>query len=359
MTAPTGLEARTPVRLTETSVTERATFRQCRRRWLLSTVHRLEPPGGTVEFLVGELVHAGLAAYYLHPLPEGARRERSAGARQAGIDALNAAWAGEAERLESELGFLWPSAEPGWTEAADLARELLAHYFLWDEEEGGIGIPLHVEERWSVRIPGTRGRLRLRMDLVALLEGRRRRVGVVDNKTAAAMPSDDLLDMDDQFTGYAWSWRELTGEAPDEVIRNVLMKIAARPPAILKAGTPSRRKGQPTTHALYTATLRALKLDPAPYQEVLDDLRLAGRSKFFRRQRTRRTAGQLDEFGRVLALEWRDMRRVATHPEEAYPNVHALHCGRCPVRPICQAMLAGEDEVSVIQTGYQVGDPRP
>ncbi len=65
MNEPTGLEHVTPVLITSTSATERAGFRKCRRQWFLTTVHRLDGNKGNVNFFLGNVYHAALAAYYV------------------------------------------------------------------------------------------------------------------------------------------------------------------------------------------------------------------------------------------------------------------------------------------------------
>lgn len=353
---PTGREHLTPVRLRETSVTERAVFRACRRKWLLSTIHRLQAPGANESFWIGELLHAGLAAYYSHPLQDGERRERSGRARAEALAAYDAAADGAVATVRDELGFLWEYGREPWEEAVRLGRAMLDAYFRYDRSTGGIGRVVVVERRWRVRIPGTTGRLTLRIDLVAVDD--RGRLAVVDHKSAAQRLQDAMLDIDDQFTAYFWGYHAETGEWPDRVVRNILYKREAKPPRLLKSGKLSKDKDQSTTYELYLEEVKRLGLPRAEYEDMLSYL--AGRDweQFFERQSTIRTQGQMAEFERNLRTEWRDMRRVASHPEEAYPSPSPFNCPKCPVRLICQTMLDGQDPSDLIRQQYMVGPPR-
>lgn len=351
---PTGHEPWTPVRITETSVTERAVFRKCRRQWLLAVVHRLRPPGGNENFVLGELVHAALAEFYEQErLGIGSRADRELEAERAYDDAARIML----RDTEAELGFLWPQVREHWLDLVELGRDMLRGYWRFDREEGGLGKVLSVEERWRVRIPGTRGWLRFRLDLFVLDKLRRR--SVVDHKTAASKPSESFHDMDDQFTGYAWAvWRK-TGTLVGRVVRNVLLKRAPRPPALIKKGQAlSTDKRAPTTYPLFLEAIKAHGFNRADYADHLMYLAERGWTDFYQRQSTIRTSGQLDEFERNLVNEWRDMAKVAGKPELAYPNPSPMHCPSCPVRDVCQSMMDRTDTEDVIRSGYVVADER-
>jgi len=355
---PTGLEPWTPVKIRETSVTERAVFKGCRRRWLLNVVHRLDQVGINENFWIGELIHDALAAYYLYDLAECGHtaRERCPHAAELLLAEYDRAAGRAVDEVREELGFLWDYAHEQWEELVTRGRLMLEGYLVYDRMEGGLGTVLHVEQRWSVPIPGTRGRLRLRIDLVADKHGRRR---VVDHKNLAGTPSDDLLDIDDQFTGYFWGDHAATGEWADEVIRNVLLKKAPEPPRLIKKGKElSRDKSQRTTVDLYLAAIAENGFDRAEYEEFLSFLAAQGWESFFRRQVSYRSRASARQFGKHLATEWRDMARVASKPELAYPSPDQMRCGSCPVRTICQAMMNEDDVEGLIKAHYVVKEER-
>ena len=363
-TAPTGDEPWVPVRITETSVTERAVFRKCRRQWLLTVVHRLQGRGALNEnFWLGELVHAGLEAYYLHDLTACgcSRREQCAHARRAGLDAYAAAANDAMAALQEEAGFLWPHVADHWGELDGLGHEMVKGYFRYDRSTGGLGEVESVEQRLRVRIPGTRGFLSLRVDLVTLL---RRATGtlrrrVVDHKSAAHRPAEAMHDVDDQFTGYFWGYQEATGLPVHEVVRNVLLKRVARPPKLLKGSRAlSTDKRQSTTLELALEAIRANGFSKDDYADYLEYLAARGWQDFYVRQEALRTKGQLRQFERNLVLEWRDMARVASRPELAYPNPSPMHCPSCPVRDVCASMMDESDTAGLIRSNYRIGEPR-
>ena len=362
-TAPTGQEPWTPVKLRETSVTERAVFKKCRRQWLLSTVHRLETPGIHENFWLGELLHTGLEAYYRHDMKiHGCRRrEQCREAQRAGVEAYDAAARLATAEIKEDLGFLWSQVEEHWTALDELGREVLLGYFRYDREEGGLGEVESVEQRFRVRIPGTRGWLSLRIDLVTIarrLADQIRRT-VIDHKSAAHKPNESMHDIDDQFTGYWWGYELATGLKVNRVLRNVLLKRPTRPPVLIKKGRAlSIDKRAPTTLELFLEAIRANGFDKRDYTDHLNYLAARGWADFFVRQDTIRTRGQLNQFGLNLAHEWRDMVRVASHPELAYPNPSPLHCPSCPVRELCASMMDETDTAGLIKSNYRIGPPR-
>lgn len=363
-TKATGNEPWTPVRLTETSVTERAAFRKCRRQWFLTIVHRLEGPGINENFWLGELVHAALEAYYLHDLASCGcgRRERCSHAAKAALDAYDAAANKAMAALRKDLGLLWEHAREDWEALDELGHEMVKGYIRFDREEGGLGEVESVEQRFRVRIPGTRGFMSLRIDLVTIREVLEKiRRTVTDHKSASSKPSEAMHDIDDQFTAYHWGYAAATGKRVHRVVRNVLLKRAARPPRLVGKGKQRRLstdKRAPVTLELFLEAIRAEGFNKADYAEHLDYLAARGWQDFFVRQETIRTKGQLRQFVVNLREEWRDMVNVASHPIRAYPNPSPMHCPSCPVRDVCAAMMDERDVGGLIRSNYRIGDPR-
>lgn len=365
MTTPaTGNEPWTPVRITETSVTERAVFKKCRRQWWLTVVHRLQGRGAINEnFWLGELVHTALEAYYRHDtkIHGCARREKCAAARRDCLDAYARAANVAVDEIRADLGFLWPHVEEHWRALDELGFEMARGYLRYDRETGGLGDVESVEQRFRVRIPGTRGFLSLRVDLVTLARraaGRVRRT-VVDHKSAAHKPAEAMHDVDDQFTGYHWGYERATGLPVHRVVRNVLLKRAARPPKLLKSGKAlSTDRRQSTTLELALLAISAAGFRKDDYADYLEYLAARGWQDFFVRQEAFRTRGQLRQFERNLVLEWRDMARVAGKPELAYPAPSPLVCPSCPVRDVCASMMDESDTAGLIKSNYRIGKPR-
>lgn len=363
VTEPTGLEHLTPVKITDTSATERAGFRKCRRQWFLTTVHRLDPQQGSVNFFIGNLYHWTLRTYYLR-LQAGETHEQAV---EGALDEFQMEYDRYVEKLREQLGFVWKIGEPVFREAGELTIEMAQNYFdaelvnpLFDEI-------VAVEFRVNVAIRSPKGRrvgwLSVQADAVGRKNGE---LIVVDHKTASREMSSAMLDLDDQLTAEVFSWWEATGDFPEKAVYNVAYKKAPHPPKQIRGSKAkpvklSRDKQQGTTYALYTQEVARLGLDPADYEDILaylKELDDQGENVFFRREAVFRTPGQMTAFRRDLYHEYRDMRDVAAHPEKAYPNPTSFNCPGCPVRVICTTIQDDGDVSAIIKAGYVISDPR-
>lgn len=350
-----GLE---PVVLRQTSVTERADFRQCRRKWFLGTVKRYTPVGGAPYFWFGNLGHYALEHYYLR-LMQGWSISES---EQAGREAFEVFATESLGDLKQELGFLWESASDEYSAMVDMGRAMLDGYFLMERETGGLGKVIAVEERYRVPIRNENGRafprspeLTGRFDLV--VERDDGTLWVVDHKFLASKHSSSFLDLDDQLTGYAYVWWRATGTLPRGQVYNVLLKKAPEPPRLLKNGTLSTAKDANTTRTLYLREIKRLGLDRQDYAEHLSYLKDKGWNDFYVQEGVFRNMAQLEQFELNLAWEWRDMRDVAAHPDKAYPSPSAFNCPSCPVKLICSTMQDG-GHVEAILEGFTIAEER-
>jgi len=272
-------------------------------------------------FQFGQVMHSALEAYHDPELSN----DREAGqVYVARADAarvvFQAHWEAATAKAQKELGFLWSYAVDEWDAHEKLGKTMLEGYFRADVMANtDIGKVLATERRFRVRIPGTNGYLTGQLDLLTDVGPRgREEKRAWDHKNLSSQHNSSLLDQDDQLSGYAWIHREVTGETLDSVAYNVLLK---KLPVSEKTGKPTK-------------------------------------SQLFVRDVTYRSNKQLDEFGRNLAKEWEDMKRVAANPDEAYPNPSQFNCPGCPVRQICVAMMQGEDYEHLIKTGFVIGDER-
>lgn len=324
-TAPTGIEPYTPVRIKKISVTERADFRKCRRRWFLSDVHLLQGPNSAMYFQFGTAMHAALEEYHSWTPERYKRMAVKLGMepltqQEATFEAFGVSLDAAENKAREDLGALFEIAEPEWDAHRLLGTQMLTGYFAADAKAGfddypPLGKTLEVERRYIVRIPGTQGKLTGKLDLIT--EPQPEEIMGVDHKNLASQHSSAQLDLDDQLTGYAWLYYEATGKPLTNVAYNVLLKKG-----------PLTKSGKPTE------------------------------SKLFVRDITFRTQAQLRQFEANLVNEWKDMRRVALHPNLAYPNPSAFNCAGCPVRAICVSMMNEEDVQSVVLQDYRVGEER-
>lgn len=366
-TLPTGLEPKTPVIIRDTSATERAAFRRCRRSWFLGVVHRLYVVEGNQNFWFGTLVHAALEEFYRALLENGGQDYDSASARS--LDVYQLEYDKSLVPIREHMGFLWSNVEPTYRELGEMGIEMLQAYFDRERRDPIFDEIVEVERRvWvPIRDPRRRvvGYLSVRTDLV----GRRRgRLGVADHKTASREMDERQLDLDDQLSAEVYAvWKSRDDqEFPEDAVYNVLYKRVPRAPKQLKPGKDgkvklSKDKSQGTTYDLYIEEIHRLGLDAEDYEDILQTLyniEQAGESQFYKRTRVTRNAAQMSSFEKNLYQEYRDMKVVASQPERAYPNPSPFSCPSCSVRLVCLAMNDGGDVEALIKASYVVGDPR-
>lgn len=362
-TDPTGLEHVTPVDIEDTSATERAAFRQCRRKWFLTLVHRLDPQEGNPNFFLGELFHKALEVYYLS-VQAGDPHDIAA---SLALDAYQEKYDRDIKKIEGQLGFLWSVGEPMWREVGELGFEMAQNYFDAEEHNPLFDEVVAVEVRVRVAINDKTGRrvgwLSVQTDIVGRKAGV---LKVVDTKTASRQINSAHLDIDDQLTAEVYAVWKSSGEFPEKAVYNVAYKKVPHPPKQVK-GTKakpvklSRDRNQGTTYELYRAEIERLGLDKADYVEILaylKELDEQGENVFFEREETFRSPDQMEAFERDLLWEFMDMKEVAANPERAYPNPSRYNCPNCPVRTVCFTIQDGGDVPAIIQAGYVIGDPR-
>lgn len=363
MAEPTGREHLTPVDITDTSATERAAFRQCRRKWFLTLVHHLDPEEGNVNFFLGNLFHKALEVYY-KSIQLGDPHDI---ARELALDAYQEKFDQDLAIVRQQLGFLWGVAEPMWRDAGELGFEMAQNYFDAEEHNPLFDEVVAVEVRVNVAINSPQGKqvgwLSVQTDIVGRKDGV---LKAVDTKTASMPFNSSHLDIDDQLTAEVFAVWKATGEFPEKAVYNVAYKKVARPPKQIR-GTKaepiklSKAKDQGTTYDLYRAEIEKHGLDKAKYVDILAYLKERdeqGENVFFEREETFRSPDQMEAFERDLYWEFTDMKEVAANPARAYPNPSKMNCPRCPVRTICFTIQDGGDVAAVIQAGYVVGDPR-
>lgn len=364
---PTGQEPVTPVTLLATSVTERADFRMCRRRWFLNTLHRLVPAGGVINFWFGNMVHYALEHYYLAGAPHLHEEPRIYSQDEREEYALVAYHDYAEESLEGvakELGFLWESAKDDYLEMLTMGEGMLEGYFRMDSETGGFGKVIAIEERYRVPILTPSGRalpgkpeITGRFDLV--VEKEDGTYWIIDHKTAAQKHNSAHLDIDDQLTGYAYVFYRATGIMPRGQVYNVLLKKVPRGPKVIKNGAGlSQDKAQNTTYSLYVDAIKENGFSRRDYREMLDYLKAKGWEDYYTQEGVFRNMRQIERFEHDLYNEFLDMRRVARFPEQAYPNPTPFTCPGCPVKKICSVMQDQGDFAAVIVNDYTIAPPR-
>lgn len=363
-TEPTGREHLTPVEITSTSATERAGFRGCKRRWFLTTAHRLDPQEGSVFSFLGDIYHRGLQGYYLGI--QGGKTHLEAS--EQALDWYQAAYDEKIEDARKRLGFIWAANEPLYREFGEMGMEMIQNYLDREEHDPLFDEVVAVEVRVEVDIKHPKtgrvvGKLSVQTDVV----GRRNGVlAIGEHKTRARAVAVAHLDIDDQVTAEAFAVWIAYGEFPEEAAYNVSFRKVAGPPRQIKGSKAkpvklSKDRNQGTTLGLYEAEIERLGLDRADYEDILEHLRAreeSGESALFQREWTFRSKAQLESFQRNLFYEFRDMQEVARNPESAYPNPTPDNCKYCSVRAICTTIEDDGDVEAIIKAGYVIAPPR-
>lgn len=308
------------------SVTERGTFKRCRKLWDYTSTNRrgLAPLRVSTALSLGGLVHR---AHELSLLNEDEDKT---------IDTITLEAA--AEKLK-ELKVNYKKAvgvEPhdeelsGFTDQAVLAIEMMGNYI----EKWGPGAPegmtlIAPEQTILVPIPGTAHEHiienhdwsfcaegvdgyfyhQLEGTLDGLLRDEGGRLWILEHKTYENHPNREDLDMNDQFLAYIWLLEQLQIGPVAGVLYDGMWK---RP-----------RQG-------------------ARKERTLEEL--------FDRHLLTRSRDELEEFGRELALEAQEM----SNPDLfIYRNRPFSGCWDCKAfRDLCVAEMRGEDVEFTLRTRY-------
>lgn len=346
-----------PMARFHTSVTERASFRDCRRRWDLDTNQHLVRQGQVQWYLIyGDVMHAALEAYY-----------KSKRNLTDCLDAFLVAWRAADAELQSSYGGLYLSGiEEEWYDWRDKGETTLRYYAQFDKKDPFFDeiIAVNIEERAFVEILGLDRQplpgsplLSGKIDVVGMRKGKKR-PSIMDHKNLATVHVSRALDMDDQLTGYCYIYWRIEDVIPFEAVYNVLVKDPPKPPRVLKDGSLSKDKSQRTTYDLYLEAIKELGLKRGDYAEILGYLREKGWSQFFLREGVQRSEEELLSFERRLYYEYEDMQRALSDPGYMYPNPGQRTCPGCAMMPLCQAMEEGGDPDYVREEMYEVGEQR-
>jgi PD-(D/E)XK nuclease superfamily protein len=281
------------------SITDRGTWRRCRRQWDYSSNARrnlTKVGSGPPALELGGLIHLALAEWVLNPEENMANLFQLHAADR--VEEVSKAYkeiVGASISTE-ELGPILDNVK--------LGTAMCTNY------QNYYGTPLPpdmrfaaVEQEVVVDVPGTNHKVSATLD--GLLQDKRDLLYVDENKTfhPRYRPTWESLNMNDQFTGYAWVLRQLDIGKVAGVAYNGLCKQMA----------PTRGK----------------------------DI-----ESLFLRKVIPKTNEQLDEWGRNLTLEINEM---ANNPE-IYPNVPWQGCDDCRFRDLCQAQMNGasQDEIEIL-----------
>lgn len=390
------------------SVTERNSFKTCRRRWYLDTIENLEPLGSiTWYYEFGTGLHTGLEAFYKtygdllpgDPLDQALfafeewYEEMDEQIKKSGNPPGQTAQQREELWEFHELGvgmltnynefavlndtFTVCAVEGVWTEDGkrllnedDFDPPYGEHVQVRRHPGGRFMVPI-VDPESKLWIPG-RPYLSARLDMIIYMnQSGLKGFWPMDHKSSASSPSDRGLDMDDQITGYDYTFWRWTGIVPRGTFFNYLIKQLPKEPRFVQAnkGNPSglsTAKDQLTIpeayreamveHDLITPDGKVLSPKHAECYEALLN---SGWGRFFKRIPIPRNTYELDGFERRLIFEYEDITDVISRPQDkAYPHLSQYNCPGCAMMPICQAMEDGSDFADVIEHRFQVAKDR-
>lgn len=330
------------------SVSEIDSFLRCRRAWDLTSNSRQSLRHKTTPkmfFVVGSGVHAAIEAQADGEDPlvgferfvESERESR----RKAYESAVGSSpWAIEVEDFESSVL---------------LARQLVSQYFAHYGAENPLEshglkyvateVPFSIPLGDGTNFVGT-------FDAVATDIATESKFFLVENKTAGRKPKMEDFWRRNQPIGYAWAFRELTGETPAGILYNGILKQLIKEPKVLKSGALSTDKSALVTYQSFMQALIAGGYDLKKYVDYvafLSERDARGDDRFFFREMHSYSNYELDQWGINMVLTASDM----TTGPLLYTN--RLSCDFCLVRDICEAQDLGEDVEQVVSTRYKRG----
>lgn len=338
--------------MTNISISEINSYLRCRRAWDLTSAsrqslrHKITPK---IFFVIGSAVHEAIDA------------------QVSGGDPLEAFEAYVEKERSERIAFYAETTnhQPSTSEmeefedSVELSRGLVNQYFNqygWDNPLESLGLK-YVATEVPFSIPLENG-----MNFVGTFDGIATDIAteslfyLTENKTAGRRPNFDVIQSSNQFVGYNWAFRALTGQTPAGTLYNLLMKKLIKTPKTLRSGELSQDKNAGVTLQSFLTELNKGGRDPIKYfeyMEYLEDRERNGDDRFFHREMFTYTNVQLDNWGeQVLMPVTHEIQGVHNTGSRIYPNFTS--CDGCLVKDICNAMQLGDDVQGVIDLRYEV-----
>lgn len=348
--------------ITYITVTERQTFKRCRRRWDIQSNNRqglARIDTAPSHFSIGTAVHLAFSAHVAKLDP-----------RKVVEDWLIKQ---EAEMLSNPNIPLDVVSEVQARIIEDRTKtlDIIEHYYnywSWDNPLQRQNLEyIAAEVPLRAAIPHTSGFLVGTLDGIAVDE-----TGgywIIEHKTYSTRPDQATMDINDQMTAYCWLFREVFGVMPRGVLYDGIAKKLPTKPKLLKDGSMSKQWID-TTAATYLKALEQADLDPADYAEFiarLEDRDAQEQNPFFTRWHVYIPHRSLDTFQIYLAQEYSEMVMADTIESSTviapdtkkdfltsylYPNFQWQGCWDCTVKDLCRAIQFQEDYSYLVNTFY-------
>lgn len=373
------------VKIFRVSTTERSEFKECRRRWDLSSYSRqgLEPKKPHFALSFGTAIHYALEQHYgtnrakgieechldfikFWRLEVGKQILRLTGVEvpEKFLQPIDKIFGGVDDFYNDALTRVTSKDAKEYEEYLALGSQMLKGYVTWstledNKQETGFDKVLFTEKEFAVAIPDpntlepfrfTDGNGQVwEMWLVGrfdMIVEKADRIFILDHKTSKDRLNRDLLILDDQMTKYQWALKQILRlhhpELVDKVAGcyyNVLRKKLPVIPEVLKSGVGlSKRKDIDTTYEIYLQAIMDQGFDPEDYSEILERLQNKN-TGFFERAVVRRNQHEIDSAGVQLLQEAVDMLNAPY----CYPNFTWDCRWKCDFKELCLAMEKGED----------------
>ena len=184
-----------------------------------------------------------------------------------------------------------------------------------------------------------------------------------DHKTAAALAKDDgFLQLDDQVGSYAWALRYVLGLDVRGFIYAESRKDFPREPKELKRLSGGRSfstaQNQATSLEIFepfVAKHDRLAYESGAYDEYIAWLKSAEATQFHQRFVIIKSAAELRNIGKNISLEAADMVDSRTR---IYPSVGRYTCSTCAFRQPCLNEFMDEDTRYLLESTYVQTDRR-
>lgn len=184
-----------------------------------------------------------------------------------------------------------------------------------------------------------------------------------DHKTAAVLTKDDgFLQLDDQVGSYAWALRYVLGLDVKGFIYAETRKDYPRPPKELKRLSGGRSfstaQNQATSLEIFepfVAYHDRLAYEAGAYDDYLSFLKSSEATQFSQRFVIIKSQTELRNIGTNIALEAADMVDSRTR---IYPSVGRYTCSTCAFRQPCLGKFQDEDTEYLLESTYIKTDRR-
>lgn len=178
-----------------------------------------------------------------------------------------------------------------------------------------------------------------------------------DHKTASQLASDDgFLQLDDQVGSYAWALSHVLQLDVRGFIYAETRKDYPRIPKELKRLSSGRSystaQNQPTSLEIFepfVAENDKLAYEAGSYDDYLSWLKSAEATTFSQRFVIIKSEAELENIGRNISLESADMVEPRTR---IYPSVGRYTCSTCAFRQPCLSKFMDEDVTYMLESNY-------